>query len=395
MIMSSEPVWIAQDAELAELCARLRQQAAIAVDTEFMRTDTFYPIAGLIQIGDGKISYLIDPLAIQNFSPLRELMLDENVVKVLHSCSEDIEVFARLLGLVPSPIFDTQIAAAFAGFGFSLGYAGLVKVVLGVEIPKDETRSDWLQRPLSASQVKYAALDVAHMLIVYGKLLQILKTSERLQWVKSDCADLVVNARKPDDYSDAFHKVGFAWKLRPQELAILRDLCIWRETESRARDIPRNRLIKEPSLFEMARKQPQDAPHLQRIEDIPSRTLRNDTNTLLDIIRTSAATDSSSWPARLDAPLAPNEAPLMKTLKKYVRETAELGNLPPELLIRKKEYETLVRSGMKGGVYTLPERLLGWRYEVIGKGLLEVAENPGSYVKEPDAEESISQTNIE
>ncbi len=388
MIISSEPVWIAQDAELADLCARLRQQAAIAVDTEFMRTDTFYPIAGLIQLGDGKTSFLVDPLAIQDFSPLRELMLDEQVIKVLHSCSEDIEVFERLLGVVPSPIFDTQIAAAFAGFGFSLGYAGLIKAALGVEIPKDETRSDWLQRPLSASQLKYAALDVAHMLIVYGKLLQLLKASERLQWVKSDCVDLVTNARKPDDFSEAFHKVGFAWKLRPQELAILRDLCIWRETESRARDIPRNRLIKEPSLFEIARKQPQDAIDLQRVEDIPSRTLRADTETILAMVKASAATDAVSWPARLDAPLALGEAPLMKSLKKYVRDVAEALNLPPELLIRKKEYEALARSGLKGGAYTLPTRLLGWRYELIGKGLLELAQKFSASSKahtEPDA----------
>jgi ribonuclease D len=373
MIISTEPVWIAHDNELAELCARLHQQAAIAVDTEFMRTDTFYPIAGLIQIGDGKTSYLIDPLAITDFSPLRALMVDENVVKVLHSCSEDIEVFEILLGEVPSPIFDTQIAAAFAGFGFSLGYAGLVKAVLNTEIPKDETRSDWLQRPLSASQLKYAALDVAHMLIVYGKLLQILKASERLQWVKSDCADLVFNARKPDNFNEAYYKIGYAWKLRPQELGILRALCVWRETEARSRNIPRNRLIKEPSLFELARKQPQDLVHLQRIEDIPSRTLRNDADTLLEIIRTNLQTDSSTWPPRLDAPLVQSEGPLMKTLKKFVRDIAEGLNLPAEVLIRKKEYEAIVRSGMKGGEYKLPQRLLGWRYEVIGEGLLQLA----------------------
>lgn len=378
MIISSEPVWVAQDIELVELCSRLRQQAAIAVDTEFMRTDTFYPIAGLIQIGDGKTNYLIDPLAIQDFAPLRELLLNEQVVKVLHSCSEDIEVFERLLDAVPSPIFDTQIAAAFAGFGFSLGYAGLVKAVLGIEIPKDETRSDWLQRPLSASQLKYAALDVAHMLIVYGKLLQRLKAEERLQWVKSDCADLVVNARKPEDYSEAYHKVGLAWKLRSQELAILRDLCVWRETEARARDIPRNRLIKEPALFELSRKQPQDAAQLQKIEDIPSRTLRSDTTTLLSLIKTGAERDQASWPERLGAPLALSEAPLMKSLKKYVRDVAESINLPPELLIRKKEYEALVRSGMKGGVHALPERLCGWRFELIGKGLLKIAQDSTS-----------------
>ena len=374
MQISIDPIWIEQNDQLADLCQRLRQQAAIAVDTEFMRSDTFYPIAGLIQIGDGTQSYLIDPLTITEFAPLRELFLDEAVTKVLHSCSEDMDVFDRLLGVIPAPVFDTQIAAAFAGFGFSLGYAPLIKAVLNTEIPKDETRSDWLQRPLSAAQLKYAALDVAHMLIVYGKLLQILKASERLQWVKDDCENLVANARAADNYNEAYLKVGFAWKLRGQELAVLRDLCIWRETEARRRDLPRNRLIKEPALWEMARKQPQDIVHLQRIEDIPLRTLRDDTQTLLNIIRVAAASAPETWPARLEPPLAIAEAPLIKALKQFVRTSAEALSLPPELLIRKKEYEELVRSGMKDGAYILPERLQGWRYQVIGAGLVNLVQ---------------------
>jgi ribonuclease D len=271
-------------------------------------------------------------------------------------------------------LFDTQIAAAFAGLGFSLGYSGLVKSVLAIEIPKDETRSDWLQRPLSIAQLNYAALDVAHMLIVYGKLLQLLKASERLEWVKSDCADLVTNARKAEDYSDAYQKVGFAWKLRPQELAILKELCIWREREARARDLPRNRLIKEPSLWEIARKKVQDLAHLSKVPDIPSRTLKNDAETILQIVRDALELDESSWPARLDPPLAQSEGPLMKTLKNYVREYAEQAQLPPEVLIRKKDYEHLVRSGMNGGKYQLPARLLGWRFALIGEGLLEIAQ---------------------
>lgn len=374
MLIPSEPIWIDQDDQLAELCSAWRNQAAIAVDTEFMRSDTFYPIAGLLQIGDGKGCYLIDPLAIKNLAPLRDLMLDTVVTKVLHSCSEDLEVFQRWLGVVPEPLFDTQIAAAFAGLGFSLGYSSLVKALLTIEIPKDETRSDWLQRPLSVAQLNYAALDVAHMLIVYGKLLQILKASERLEWVKSDCADLVVNARKADDYSDAYQKVGFAWKLRAQELAILKQLCIWRETEARARDIPRNRLVKEPSLWEIARKKIQDVVHLSKVPDIPARTLKNDTDAILNIVRQTLAQDESTWPARLDPPLAQSEGPLMKALKTYVREFAEQAQLPAEILIRKKDYEAIVRSGMHGGTYQLPERLLGWRFGLIGEGLLRIAQ---------------------
>lgn len=375
MLIPTEPIWIDQDDQLAALCITWRQQAAIAVDTEFMRSETFYPIAGLLQIGDGKGCYLIDPLAIGNNGPLRELMLDPAVTKVLHSCSEDLEVFQRWLGVVPTPLFDTQVAAAFAGLGFSLGYSTLVKNLLNTDIPKDETRSDWLQRPLSIAQLKYAALDVAHILVVYGKLLQLLKANGRLEWVKSDCADLVINARKPEDFANAYQKVGFAWKLRPQELAVLRDLCSWREREARVRDIPRNRLIKEPSLWEIARKKVQDLAHLQKIPDIPSRTVKNDGETILQIVNMALDSDESTWPVRLDPPLAQSEGPLMKSLKNFVREFAEQQQLPPEILIRKKDYEFIVRSGMKGDDYQLPLRLQGWRFGLIGEGLLRIAQN--------------------
>lgn len=385
-MIPTEPIWIAQDQELAELCARWRQQAAIAIDTEFMRSETFYPIAGLIQVGDGRGCYLIDPLAITDFSPLRELLLDSAVTKVLHSCSEDLDVFQRLLDLVPSPLFDTQIAAAFAGYGFSLGYAGLVKAVLNIDVPKEETRSDWLQRPLSVAQLKYAALDVAHMLVVYGKLLQQLKATGRLQWVKEDCADLVTNARQPDDFTQAYRKVGFAWKLRSQELATLQQLCIWRETEARERNVPRNRLVKEPVLWEIARRQPSDLEQLQRIRDLPPRTLRDYGEQLLAIVAASGASDPASWPERLPPPLAIREAAQLKRLKKHVRDLAEKLGMPVEIFVRKKEYEELLRSGLHGEEFVLPSRLQGWRFEVVGQTLLALAQEALPVIDETDHE---------
>lgn len=385
-MIPTEPIWIAQDQELAELCARWRQQAAIAIDTEFMRSETFYPIAGLIQVGDGRGCYLIDPLAITDFSPLRELLLDSAVTKVLHSCSEDLEVFQRLLDLVPSPLFDTQIAAAFAGYGFSLGYAGLVKAVLNIDVPKEETRSDWLQRPLSVAQLKYAALDVAHMLVVYGKLLQQLKATGRLQWVKEDCADLVTNARQPDDFTQAYRKVGFAWKLRSQELATLQQLCIWRETEARERNVPRNRLVKEPVLWEIARRQPSDLEQLQRIRDLPPRTLRDYGEQLLAIVAASGASDPASWPERLPPPLAIREAAQLKRLKKHVRDLAEKLGMPVEIFVRKKEYEELLRSSLHGEEFVLPSRLQGWRFEVVGQTLLALAQEALPVIDETDHE---------
>ena len=370
MAIPTDPIWVDTLDQLTPLCQRWRTQAAIAVDTEFMRSDTFYPIAGLIQIGDGQGCYLIDPLAFDDLTPLTELMLDEQVTKVLHACSEDLEVFNTLLGAVPGPIFDTQIGAAFAGCGFSLGYAALARDLLGVEIPKGETRSDWLQRPLSVAQLKYAVLDVAHLLIVYGKLLQRLKADDRLSWVKSDCADLVAAARQEADLDGYYTRVGLGWKLQPKGLAVLRALSYWREVEARQRNIPRNRLMKEQPMYELARQLPDQVNQLKRIEGMPRRTITEDGETLLDIIAQELAKPSESWPERLDPPLGREYGSWMKALKAYVLTQAESHELPPEVLIRKKEYEAIVRSAIVGAPQ-LPERLNGWRYDVIGAGLLQ------------------------
>lgn len=388
----TDPIWIDNDTDLAQLCQRWRDQGAVAVDTEFMRSETFYPIAALLQIGDGRGCYLIDPLAIEDFEPLKQLFRDSSVTKVLHACSEDLEVFQRWLGVVPSPVFDTQIGAAFAGYGFSIGYAGLIKAVLGIEIPKGETRSDWLQRPLSVPQKNYAALDVAHMLVVYGKLLQTLKNSERLEWVKADCAELVANAEKVPDPNDYYLKLGSAWKLHRRELAVLRRLCAWRETQARERDRPRNRLIKEAGLWELARSQPTDLAQLQKLKEVPARTQADDGEALLAQVRAGCAEPEERWPERLPPPLGRAEAPLMKALKRHVRELAEELELPPELLVRKREYEAIVRSGLKGDDFQLPERLQGWRYSLLGEGLLEVAAAECSRLEPGDNETGDEET---
>jgi ribonuclease D len=373
MTIPTDPIWVDTLSELTPLCQRWRTQAAIAVDTEFMRSDTFYPIAGLIQIGDGHGCYLIDPLAFTDLTPLTELMLDEQVTKVMHACSEDLEVFNTLLGAVPGPVFDTQIGAAFAGCGFSLGYAALARDLLGVDIPKGETRSDWLQRPLSVAQLQYAALDVAHLLIVYGKLLQRLKQDDRLEWVKADCAALVEAARQPANADAYYTRVGLGWKLQPKGLAVLRALSYWREVEARARDIPRNRLMKEQPLFELARQWPDSLDQLKRIEGLPKRTIAEDGDELLDIIAEALNQPPEQWPARLDPPLGREYGTWMKALKAYVLGVAQRLELPPEVLIRKKEYEAIVRSAVAGQPQ-LPARLNGWRYDVIGAGLLQTAQ---------------------
>lgn len=168
--MAIEIHWIRDDQTLAEHCQSWRELPFVALDTEFMRVDTFYPKAGLIQVGVGEHAYLIDPLLIGDWQPLADLLDDTAVVKVLHACSEDLEVLLRLTGKLPQPLFDTQLAAGYLNIGFSMGYSRLVQEVLGLDLPKGETRSDWLQRPLSDTQVSYAAEDAVHLAELFSAL---------------------------------------------------------------------------------------------------------------------------------------------------------------------------------------------------------------------------------
>lgn len=369
----SDPIWVCETAELEQLCERWSQQAAIAVDTEFMRSSTFYPQTALFQVGDGQGCYLLDPLAIEDFSSFKRLMTNPSVTKVLHSCSEDIDVFQTFMGVTPSPLFDTQIAAAMCGHGFSLGYARLVEVLLGVAVPKSETRSDWLQRPLSQSQLQYAALDVAYLLVVYGLLVKQLKGSQRLEWMISDCADIVAQAEQGSDPDQYYVKVKSAWKLNRRQLCVLRALAGWREVEARYRDVPRNRLVKESALWEMARVQPTEIKHIARLEGVTPRMVSDDGDALLDIIEQQGRQPIEQCPAVLPRPLSPEQGDLLKALKQSVRETAERLDLAPEVLVRKKDYEDLIRAKMTNDDYSLNARLSGWRRGVVGESLLSLA----------------------
>ena len=362
--------WIADNASLAQHCASWRSLPFVAVDTEFMRVDTFYPIAGLLQVCEGERAYLIDPLLIDDWTPFAELLQDPAVVKVLHACSEDLEVFLRLTGSLPSPLFDTQLAAGYLNLGFSMGYSRLVQAVLDIELPKGETRSDWLQRPLSETQVSYAAEDVLHLAEVYGRLQQQLSV-EKYAWVLEDGAELVANLGREIAPELAYREAKLAWKLSPQQLAVLRELCAWREREARARNQPRNRIIREHSLWPLARTQPDNLVTLARIEDMHPKTVRQDGETLLRLIKQAAATPQDEWPQALPEPLPIEAATLLKKLRAIGQREGERLNIAPELMLRKKTLEALLKTGYPNGPYRLPETLRGWRRELMGQALLD------------------------
>src|SRR5690554_4454626 len=304
-MMSTEasPLMIDQNAELADWCKQWLQLPYVAVDTEFVRTETYFPIPGLIQIGDGERAFMIDPLAITDWSPLVELLESPSVVKVLHACSEDLEVFQHLCGALPAPLFDTQLAAAFLGMDFSMGYSRLVSNLLGVELAKEETRSDWLQRPLSERQLQYAADDTLYLAAVYQILAPRIEAAGLTEWLLEDTAELVANARTIMEPAETYRRIKQAWRLKPAELAILQVLCDWREREARQRDQARNRLLRESTLCPLVQRQPDTLGQLARMDDMHPRTVRQDGETILGLISQGRQVPEQQWPQSLPEPL--------------------------------------------------------------------------------------------
>lgn len=371
--MNIEIQWILDDASLAKASTQWCVLPYVAMDTEFMRVDTFYPIAGLIQVGDGQQVWLIDPLVIQDWTPLAHLLTTPSVVKVLHACSEDLEVLQRLTGTLPTPLFDTQLAAAYLNLGFSLGYSKLVGQIFGLDLPKGETRSDWLQRPLSETQVRYAAEDVQHLAELY-QALNVRLPDEKRAWLLEDGAELVFQLSRETDPQKLYEDIKQAWRLRPPQLAVLRVVTAWREQQARLRNQPRSRILRENTLWALARYQPKDLTALARLEDMHPKTIRQDGAQLLALIQQAQALPSEDWPDALSEPLPIEAADTLKKLKAVAQKEAARLDIAPELVVRRKTLEALVKTGYPDGNYQLPDVLRGWRRDQIGAALLAALE---------------------
>ena len=355
---------------LAEVVTACQRVPAIAIDTEFARTDTYYPIVGLIQIFTGEECYLIDPLKIDDFSPLADVLTDPGILKIFHACSEDLEVFSHSLGAIPAPVFDTQIACAAVGVGFSVGYQAMIEHYLSITIAKDQTRSDWLARPLTEEQLNYAALDVLHLLKVYDLQMEALLSSNRMVWVEEETSELGQDIPTQAPVDDFYLKVKGLWQLDRSQLNELKILCSWRETTAREQDVPRNRVVDQKSLLTIVKDGLNSRQALQAEAGMTSRQVRKFGDQILLLQEEARLVPESEHPELVSRTDAPVNNKKLKRLREVVNETATRLDIAPELLTKRRHLEKLIRSEDHQGRYHLPKELAGWRQSIIGDALV-------------------------
>ncbi|MGA8381385.1 MAG: ribonuclease D, partial [Stellaceae bacterium] len=238
---------------LAEFCARQRGAEFVAVDTEFMRERTYWPILCLVQVAGPDEAAAIDALAPEiDLAPLLALMADHQTLKVFHAARQDVEIFVNLSGSVPAPLFDTQIAAMVCGFGDAASYETLAGKLAHAPLDKSSRFTDWSHRPLTERQIRYALGDVVHLRTVYDKLQQLLASNGRAAWFAEEIAVLCDPATYRTDPNEAWRRFRLRGRVDPRFFGVLREVAAWREAAAQQRDLPRGRIVKDEAVLEIA-----------------------------------------------------------------------------------------------------------------------------------------------
>ncbi|MFK3712571.1 MULTISPECIES: ribonuclease D [Leclercia] len=356
--------------ELASLCDVTRDAPAIALDTEFVRTRTYYPQLGLIQMYDGKNVSLIDPLGITDWAPMRALLLDTAITKYLHAGSEDLEVFLNTFGIMPEPLIDTQILAAFAGRPLSWGFAAMVEEYTGLAIDKSESRTDWLARPLTERQLDYAAADVFYLLPIAGQLMKEAEASGWLPAALNECRMTQLRRQETTDPKEAWRDISNAWQLRTRQLACLQLLAEWRLRKARERDLAVNFVVREEHLWAVARYMPGSLGELDSI-GLSGSEIRFHGKTLLALVAKAQELPEEALPQPLlNLMDMPGYRKAFKAIKALVQEVAAESKVSAELLASRRQINQLLNAHWKLKPQNgTPELVAGWRGELMADRL--------------------------
>jgi ribonuclease D len=352
---------IATTAELEAVCARLAGERHVAIDTEFMRDRTYWPKLCLVQIAGAAEAVAIDPLAPGiDLGPLLRLMADERSVKVFHAARQDLEIFARLMdGTLPRPLFDTQVAAMVCGYGEEVAYETLVARIAKGRLDKTSRFTDWSRRPLSEAQLRYALADVTHLRTIYEALLAQISAAGRLTWVEEELANLARAAVFVQPPEEAWTRL----KIRsrdPRFVAIVQKLAAWRERTAQTRDLPRNRVLRDDLLLEVAAHRPRTVEALREHERV--NVDRDSARAIIQAIEEAMALPPEALP-RLPPPLEPPRGigPLVDMLRVLLKLRSEESGVAQRLIASTADLEAIAADDAA----PVPA-LEGWRRAIFG-----------------------------
>jgi ribonuclease D len=352
--------------ELASACSRLATHPFVTVDTEFLRETTYYPKLCLIQMASPDEAVMVDPLAEGlDLAPFMALMTDQNVVKVFHAARQDLEIVWMLGRVLPTPLFDTQVAAMVCGYGDSVGYEQLVNDLAKARIDKSSRFTDWSRRPLSEAQLVYAESDVTHLRDIYLALQADLAASGRESWVAEEMA--VLNS--PGTYEV---KPENAWQRlkgrlrKPKELAVLMELAAWREREAQHRDVPRQRVLKDDALMDIVQRAPRSAEALGELRSVPNGFERSRAGgEVLAAVERALALDPRNLPRLERERGRPGNGAVLDLLKVLLKATADAERVAPKIIASSDDLEEIAGSDEAD----VPA-LHGWRREIFGEKAL-------------------------
>jgi ribonuclease D len=349
--------------ELSEACTRLGRHDFVAVDTEFMREQTFWPKLCLVQLAGPDVEAIVDPLSPGiDLKPFYELMANERVVKVFHAARQDLEIVWTQARLIPHPIFDTQVAAMVCGFGEAISYVNLVKQIANRDLDKTSRFTDWSRRPLSQKQLIYALGDVTHLRDIYKRLKAELEKTSRAGWLDEEMAELTDPKTYELHPDEAWRRLKLRVKNR-KGLAVLIELAAWRERAAQSQDVPRNRILRDEALYDIANHAPTQTAQLSELRTLSEGFARSArAKDIIDAVKRGLDRDPKTVPPlHTGAPLPADKVALVDLLRVLLKACAAKHGVAPRLIADGDDLERLA-------VESEPDipALKGWRYDMFG-----------------------------
>ena len=363
-------MYIATQENLAAFVERARSSSVLAIDTEFLREKTYYAKLCLLQMATDDEVVIVDPFEMDDLSVLAPLLTDERIVKLFHAAGQDLEIILREVGVLPRPVFDTQIAAALLGHTQQIGYAALVHAECGVSLKKIDSFTDWSRRPLSASQRDYAADDVVYLPRLYAGMRAALEEKGRLHWLDHDFEELSDPARHEANERERFRRLKRVSQLSRRQLSAAREVAAWRELEAQRRDVPRKWVVTDEQIVEACKREARTIDELFMVRGLSDRLSTKDARAVVSLISSALSAPPDTWPepdrCGKNEPNVDAELDLMCAL---VRLRAKQNGVAFPTLASHDDLSRVAR-GYREGV----DLLRGWRRTLVGEELLELLE---------------------